>query len=112
VLCSFLSSPQQLRGTQEGNVKRARQCFKAAIVACDTHAAAYHGWGQLEMSERRHDAARQVLLKGIKMTKANPNPYLYAAIANLAITTGRALSLSIKLFCMDLASREHRMLRR
>lgn len=73
---------------QEGDLKKARQCFEAALVACDTHAAAYHGWGQLELSARRFDAAKQILLKGVKMTSSDPNPHLYAALANLAIRTG------------------------
>lgn len=80
---------------QEGNIKKARQCFEAALVACETHAAAYHGWGQLELSVRRFDAARQVLLKGIKMTKAKPNPHLYAALANLAIRTGMSYFVAL-----------------
>jgi tetratricopeptide (TPR) repeat protein len=73
---------------QEGNLKRARKCFEAAVVACDTHAAAYHGWGQLELTARRYAAAKEVLLRGIKMTSSDPNQHLYTALANLAIRTG------------------------
>jgi hypothetical protein len=34
-----------------GNVSRARKLFDAAIVVDETHAAAWHKWGMLEMRQ-------------------------------------------------------------
>jgi hypothetical protein len=41
-----------------GNVSRARKLFDAAIVVDETHAAAWHKWGMLEMRQGNYLRAR------------------------------------------------------
>eukprot|EP00892_Ulva_mutabilis_P003111 jgi/Ulvmu1/12800/UM097_0029.1 len=72
---------------KEANYAPARKFFQAAITANAKHSAAYHGWGELEKRAGRFDAARNVLLQGVRQTKDDPSPYLYVSLANLAIRT-------------------------
>ena len=53
-----------------GRLREARDCFDAATVADNTHAAAWHGWGMLEQRQGNIKLARDIFIKGVRLIEA------------------------------------------
>lgn len=78
---------QGTHGVQHGDPKTARDYLKAATLADPGHAAGWHAWGCLELSQNRIVEARNIFMSGIRAAR-EPNPFLYESIASLAADVG------------------------
>ena len=71
---------------KQGDVRKARQYFDAAITADDTLISAYHSWAMLEQRQRNYAKAKQLLVKALARAEQEEKPqsHVYVALARLA----------------------------